>query len=365
MPAFNDPITAQQLQQFYCGQLKYAFNSNAMHPSVQPFSQSYLFQEAAGYGAPALPEPALEPYHIQCSDALAVPPHWASDTWNGDLAFTAPSPTTSSSHLPASHPDSSSASSTPPSTGPIRNKPNKPGHIPRPSNAFLLFRTYFIQTNPTQIFSNGKRLNQNEISRMAGKAWRALSKEERQLWSDKGEEEKRLHKLKYPDYVYEPKTRANGRKPRKDRKAARATGSSSDGGSSAYTSPASSSSSLSPSPRLPVLGRPFHPDLDFPMVPNPNPAYHKRKGSNNNSRFEFEGGAVLPVQAPAYQDPTPLESTADPTQALATPMAVQEPDPVPVLDLLDTPHPAAEFDLGPYSPLDIYRILESSGILYV
>lgn len=80
------------------------------------------------------------------------------------------------------------------------------GHIPRPRNAFILFRSHAVSSGliPRSI---GIRDHSN-ISKIVGSVWRGLSDEERARWEELAEEEKRMHKERYPDYVYKPKKRA-------------------------------------------------------------------------------------------------------------------------------------------------------------
>lgn len=42
------------------------------------------------------------------------------------------------------------------------------------------------------------------ISRIIGCCWRRLSKEEHKLYKERAQEEADLHKLKYPDYRFQP-----------------------------------------------------------------------------------------------------------------------------------------------------------------
>lgn len=94
-------------------------------------------------------------------------------------------------------------------------------HIPRPRNAFILFRQHWHK----QIFKQEKeKMNTNsvlgnnaqsrpfransEASRDIGHRWRKLSDEERQHWIRLAEQEKEAHRKKYPDYRYVPVRKA-------------------------------------------------------------------------------------------------------------------------------------------------------------
>lgn len=94
------------------------------------------------------------------------------------------------------------------------------GHrIPRPRNAFILFRQHLHQSLfPSQYSQStqGSFKTNCEVSREIGQRWRQLSNEERQYWNDLSKKEKELHKEKYPDYKYTPRKTSNGRRKRKD-----------------------------------------------------------------------------------------------------------------------------------------------------
>jgi hypothetical protein len=54
-------------------------------------------------------------------------------------------------------------------------------------------------------YKGAKALNNNFISKIVAKWWKAESDSVKQYWSKKAEEEKRIHMEKYPDYKYRPK----------------------------------------------------------------------------------------------------------------------------------------------------------------
>ncbi|KAF8454511.1 hypothetical protein BGX38DRAFT_1292528 [Terfezia claveryi] len=82
----------------------------------------------------------------------------------------------------------------------------QPARIPRPRNAFILFRQHnhasVVQANP------GKP--NPEISKIIGEMWRESSKETKAIWQRHADEEKRQHLARYPEYKYQP--RRNGKK---------------------------------------------------------------------------------------------------------------------------------------------------------
>lgn len=78
--------------------------------------------------------------------------------------------------------------------------------IPRPRNAFILFRQKYHQLVLDEL-SEAK--TNPEVLRELGRRWRALSVEERAHWTNLAEEEKKNHAKRYPNYRYTP--RRNGK----------------------------------------------------------------------------------------------------------------------------------------------------------
>lgn len=72
-------------------------------------------------------------------------------------------------------------------------------HIKRPANCFILYRQHL------QDQANWQGTAQSKISKHAGGDWANLSREEKDYWRAQAAEEKRLHKLKYPNYRFQPK----------------------------------------------------------------------------------------------------------------------------------------------------------------
>ena len=78
--------------------------------------------------------------------------------------------------------------------------------IPRPRNAFILFRQKYHQA----VLDEGNVIRTNpEVSRELGRRWRNLTNDEREHWNQLTEEEKTNHAKKYPGYRYTP--RRNGK----------------------------------------------------------------------------------------------------------------------------------------------------------
>jgi hypothetical protein len=83
--------------------------------------------------------------------------------------------------------------------------PTKP-KIPRPQNAFILYRRWRQQPMSAQYPDESNP----QISVRIGQEWtKELSEEQKEIWRQRGEEEKARHNREYPDYRYQPKRRIN------------------------------------------------------------------------------------------------------------------------------------------------------------
>lgn len=80
-----------------------------------------------------------------------------------------------------------------------RKKPEN--YIPRPPNAFILFRSSFIKN---QLVSNKVETNHSTLSKIIGLTWSNLPDEERQVWHRKAKVALADHKMMYPDYAFKP-----------------------------------------------------------------------------------------------------------------------------------------------------------------
>lgn len=75
--------------------------------------------------------------------------------------------------------------------------PAGPQHIPRPPNAFILFRSSFIRSRsvPASLVPN-----HSALSKICGKIWNALPREEKKYWEEKAEEALKVHRERYPEW---------------------------------------------------------------------------------------------------------------------------------------------------------------------
>ena len=80
-------------------------------------------------------------------------------------------------------------------------KKQPPGHIPRPRNAFILFRCDFVRQKK---IPNTVENDHRNISRIAGTIWRGMNDQEREPWVVMAQEEKRRHQQNHPNYRFNP-----------------------------------------------------------------------------------------------------------------------------------------------------------------
>ncbi|TFK48887.1 hypothetical protein OE88DRAFT_1737113 [Heliocybe sulcata] len=75
------------------------------------------------------------------------------------------------------------------------------GYVPRPPNAFMLFRAEFVKQKhvPGSI-----ETSHGSLSKIIGNCWRALPLEEKAVWEKAAKEAKLEHKKKHPDYRFRP-----------------------------------------------------------------------------------------------------------------------------------------------------------------
>ncbi|KAG6371635.1 hypothetical protein JVT61DRAFT_9349 [Boletus reticuloceps] len=85
-----------------------------------------------------------------------------------------------------------------PGTSHTRNR--KEGHIPRPPNAFMVFRSWLWNKDNLKSIERDNR----NVSRIAGRYWNELSEAERAPFRSMAEEAKARHAQLYPEYRYSP-----------------------------------------------------------------------------------------------------------------------------------------------------------------
>ncbi|TFK46522.1 hypothetical protein OE88DRAFT_1667529 [Heliocybe sulcata] len=84
---------------------------------------------------------------------------------------------------------------------PTHTKKKPDNHIPRPPNAFILFRSAFIKN---QHVSSDVETNHSTLSKIIGLTWQNLPHEERQVWHAKAKAALDEHKRRFPEYAFRP-----------------------------------------------------------------------------------------------------------------------------------------------------------------
>ncbi|KAI4522817.1 hypothetical protein K525DRAFT_255273 [Schizophyllum commune Loenen D] len=104
-----------------------------------------------------------------------------------------------------------------------RRRPRDVDHIPRPPNAFMLFRADFV--NKGRVPPSIETVHGN-LSKIIGAVWRNLPPHEAQFWQIKAAKAKQEHARLHPEYKYRPNhprsKAAQDAKPQQIRAAARA-----------------------------------------------------------------------------------------------------------------------------------------------
>ncbi|KAF7291480.1 hypothetical protein MKEN_01482500 [Mycena kentingensis (nom. inval.)] len=77
------------------------------------------------------------------------------------------------------------------------------GHIPRPRNAFILFRCDYSRQK--QHASAALDWDQNDLSRVVGRVWKAMTEQQRAPWVHLAAEEKKRHAMLHPGFKPMPR----------------------------------------------------------------------------------------------------------------------------------------------------------------
>ena len=115
----------------------------------------------------------------------------------------APSP---GSSVDGSHTDTSYPSFSSSDRRAIRNRQRDPDWVPRPRNAFIIFRCEYSRKHARDSNGTSDKSNRSDktLSKRAAEEWRCLSAEEREQYKILAEQEKAAHALQNPDYRFKP-----------------------------------------------------------------------------------------------------------------------------------------------------------------
>ncbi|GLB38869.1 hypothetical protein LshimejAT787_0600310 [Lyophyllum shimeji] len=143
--------------------------------------------------------PSLSPSPPSATSPLSLPPTPTSPTPPAPPALLHLHLHPSALPIPTYHPPDPSKKS--------HAKRQPLGHVPRPRNAFILFRCDFVRQKKVPADVENDHRN---ISRIAGGVWRTMREEERRPWVEMAEKEKERHGREYPGYRYTPGTASLG-----------------------------------------------------------------------------------------------------------------------------------------------------------
>ncbi|KAF9229727.1 hypothetical protein BS17DRAFT_36673 [Gyrodon lividus] len=181
-------------------------NSDAGNRESQFGTTSYDFLSPSPFEGPLLPTGRQWPTFDTAVMYMLSPAPSPASSYDSS-----PSPTVEGVPLPdfqfpPTFPSSAALASMPipPSRGSSRNK--SPDHVPRPRNAFMLFRSAFAAAQ--KITTNIEHDNRH-ITRIIAHCWNHLSAADKKVWRDKAAAEKAQHAQRYPNYRFSPVCRAN------------------------------------------------------------------------------------------------------------------------------------------------------------
>ncbi|KAJ7207331.1 hypothetical protein B0H12DRAFT_1158928 [Mycena haematopus] len=87
---------------------------------------------------------------------------------------------------------------------PRHSRKQPEGHIPRPPNAFILFRSSFVRS---QRVSPDVETNPTTISKIIGLTWKSLPADERRVWYARARQAVEEHRSRFPEYAFHPSQR--------------------------------------------------------------------------------------------------------------------------------------------------------------
>ncbi|KAJ8075772.1 hypothetical protein PM082_021402 [Marasmius tenuissimus] len=142
------------------------------------------------------PDPSIFDYNFASS-----PPS------SEDLEIAPESPVEVSLHslpAPSFFIESPSTSNYPSKTTSSTRGRTSPSHIPRPRNAFMIFRSEHCSQSK---ISRSVEHDHRHISRIIGHLWNKLPEDKKEVYRQKAEREKFEHTMKYPNYRFAPGVR--------------------------------------------------------------------------------------------------------------------------------------------------------------
>ncbi|KAF7352845.1 Repressor ROX1 [Mycena venus] len=149
--------------------------------------------------APLQAEYYFPPTPPSSDSGRTTPTEWSPYNASAQSSRTTPAPM---------RPSLQSSPVTAPGSAPPLPPAPKSKRIPRPPNAFILYRSNLL--NLKKIPKKEERRQQN-LSRVAGQCWNLMTPAQKQVWQDLAAERAALHQLEYPDYHFKPSPRGKGK----------------------------------------------------------------------------------------------------------------------------------------------------------
>ncbi|KAG0699743.1 hypothetical protein DFH29DRAFT_36424 [Suillus ampliporus] len=178
---------------------------------------TYDFSSPPPFEGPLVP-PDFPWHRIESVSAcMPSPPESVSSSYGSTPSISRENSTKLCSELPfpSSFPSSAALASMPIPFSRGYSRSKDPDHVPRPRNAFMLFRSAFAAAQ--KIGTNIEHDNRH-ITRIIAHCWNRLSESEKQVWRNKAATEKAIHAIKYPNYRFHPVVRAKKPTKRKVRR---------------------------------------------------------------------------------------------------------------------------------------------------
>lgn len=86
----------------------------------------------------------------------------------------------------------------------VPSRRSRPGHIRRPLNSFILFRSDCVEELKKRLEGTVKRYDSNKFSVELGRHWKSLSEAQQEPYKILALEEAETHQRLYPGYKYKP-----------------------------------------------------------------------------------------------------------------------------------------------------------------
>ncbi|KAI5833776.1 hypothetical protein K523DRAFT_232081 [Schizophyllum commune Tattone D] len=232
-----------------------------------------------------------------------------------------PSPTSSASSVLTEFHQCDDAPLNPPRRG-------DPGYIPRPRNAFVIFRCDFCKKHLASMKKNGgtsksRGKSSKTLSKIASETWKALSEEEKRRYDELAKKEKAEHARCYPHYKYRPLRRGRvgvARTARRGHVLARSVYADDDG---------DDDSDYVPSPRLRVSDPPVV-EVDPPSSPpasSPPPSSVAPEASPASRPRPTSWMSAMPVRSAHYTIPEGVDVQKTEPLFLSLPQHRESPPP--------------------------------------